>query len=162
MDVAHARALLAYDRWASDKTLMAATGLDDAALDRRQSPFIESVRGTLGHMLMAQSNWLARVNGSPRIPWTVATPAELRDSYARLGDAWRSFAAELDDAAVARIIDYTDSGGVARRLPLHVIITHVVNHGTQHRAEAGLMLEALGRSQGELDYVYFAREAGVA
>ena len=162
MDVQQAQALIGYDRWASEKTLSAALALDDAALDSCPIGDQNSLRGTLEHILMAQSNWLARITSRPRVGYRVRTPAEIRDSFERLSEAWQSFTRMLDDAAPERIIDYVDSEGVPRCLPLGVIITHVVNHGTQHRAEAGLMLDALGQSQGELDYVFFAREAGIA
>jgi uncharacterized damage-inducible protein DinB len=42
-------------------------------------------------------------------------------------------------------------------MPLDQTIVHVVNHGTAHRAETGLLLERLGRSPGDLDYVLFCR-----
>ena len=38
------------------------------------------------------------------------------------------------------------------------MLVHVVNHGTQHRAEAGVLLTAEGRSPGELDLIYYAEE----
>jgi len=45
--------------------------------------------------------------------------------------------------------------GTPYQAPLAQLITHVVNHGTAHRAETGMLLERLGRSPGDMDYVYF-------
>ena len=41
-------------------------------------------------------------------------------------------------------------------VPVWQLLVHVVNHGTQHRAEAAALLTAEGRSPGELDLFDFA------
>ena len=46
---------------------------------------------------------------------------------------------------------YTDLRGNAREIALAQAITHLVNHGTAHRAETGRLLERLGRSPGDID-----------
>jgi len=38
------------------------------------------------------------------------------------------------------------------------MLAHVVNHGTQHRAEAAALLTAVDRSPGELDMIAYAEE----
>jgi hypothetical protein len=55
----------------------------------------------------------------------------------------------LSDGSVASVLE-----GV----PVWQSLVHVVNHGTQHRAEAAALLTAEGRSPGELDLFDFAEE----
>jgi uncharacterized damage-inducible protein DinB len=43
-------------------------------------------------------------------------------------------------------------------VPVWQMLVHVVNHGTQHRAEAAALLTAEGRSPGELDLINYAEE----
>jgi uncharacterized damage-inducible protein DinB len=51
------------------------------------------------------------------------------------------------------VVQYVHDG-----VPIWVMLVHVVNHGTQHRAEAATILTAHGRSPGELDLINYAEE----
>jgi uncharacterized damage-inducible protein DinB len=45
---------------------------------------------------------------------------------------------------------------VPEGVPIWQMLVHVVNHGTQHRAEAGTLLTAEGRTPGDVDLWDFA------
>jgi uncharacterized damage-inducible protein DinB len=47
---------------------------------------------------------------------------------------------------------------VHQGMPVWLMLVHVVNHGTQHRAEAATLLTAEGRSPGELDLINYVEE----
>jgi uncharacterized damage-inducible protein DinB len=49
-------------------------------------------------------------------------------------------------------------GHVFGGVPVWQMLVHVVNHGTQHRAEVAALLTAEGRSPGELDLINYADE----
>ena len=154
-DAAQLRKLVAYNEWADDKILAAIHGLAPEELARPVDAYFGSLARNLQHVLMAQRIWLARWTGGPRLSLDAAVTAGWRDAYAATHASLRAFVEPLTDAEADRVVSYTDAKGHPYQLPLAQLITHVVNHGTAHRAETGMLLERLGRSPGDLDYVYF-------
>jgi uncharacterized damage-inducible protein DinB len=47
-------------------------------------------------------------------------------------------------------------------IPVWQTLAHVVNHGTQHRSEAAVIVTEAGRSPGDLDMIPFAQEIAAA
>jgi len=149
------RRLVTYNQWADERVLTAIDGLAAEELEKPREAYFQTLAANLRHTLLAQRNWLARWHGQPRGDQTIG--ASWREAYATTHAGLHGFVAGLSDADADRILRFTDLQGVAREMVLGDSITHVVNHGTAHRAETGLLLERLGRSPGDLDYVLFCR-----
>ena len=150
------RRLISYNQWADERVLAAIDGLAADELERPREAYFQTLSANLRHTLVAQRNWLARWQGQPRGDQTMGP--SWRDAYATTHAALREFVGALSDADADRILRYTDLQGVPRQMALADAITHVVTHGTAHRAETGLLLERLGRSPGDLDFAYYVRE----
>jgi uncharacterized damage-inducible protein DinB len=154
-DAAQLRRLVAYNQWANEKILTAIDGMSAEELARPVDAYIGNLEKNLQHILLATRVWLAR--------WTGAVPPSLQDrvtilwpdAYAATHAEFRDVVEPLTDASAGRIVDYKNSQGRPFQMPLDQLITHVVNHGTHHRAETGMLLERIGRSPGDLDYVYY-------
>jgi uncharacterized damage-inducible protein DinB len=66
--------------------------------------------------------------------------------------------ARLTEEALAGPLDYRTTNGTATREDrLWRLLLHLVNHGTQHRAEAAVALTAFGRSPGDVDLIVYLR-----
>jgi uncharacterized damage-inducible protein DinB len=158
MQLADVRFLFDYDRWATRRVLEATVGVDEATWAAENAIDKRGLGGILVHQLGAHQRWRHGLSGSPEEPRPEREPlptiADLRARWEREWpdlDAWID---GLDDAGVNVI----DEG-----IPYWQMLAHVVNHGTQHRAEAAALLTAVGHSPGDLDMIYFAEErAGVA
>jgi uncharacterized damage-inducible protein DinB len=77
----------------------------------------------------------------------------LSAAYAASHAALRQFVAPPTLADLQRPVQYTLRIGPAGEQPLGHLVVDFVNHGTHHRAETGLLLDRIGRSPGDLDYV---------
>ena len=154
-DSAQLRKLVAYNQWANEKVLKAIDGMTPAELARPVDAYFGTLARNLQHILMAQRIWLARWTGQapPRLDTPITDPWP--DAYAATHAEFRAFVEPLGDADFDRVVSYVDTRGHPYAVPLSQLVTQVVNHGTAHRAETGMLLERLGRSPGDMDFVYF-------
>ena len=154
-DTAQLRRLVAYNQWANEKILSAIDGMTAEELARPVDAYFGSLEKNLGHILLATRVWLARWKEAapPSLQDRIATPWP--DAYAATHAEFRTFVESLTEANAGRVVDYKNSQGKPFQMALDQLIAHVVNHGTHHRAETGMLLERIGRSPGDMDYVYY-------
>lgn len=151
------RRLMDYNQWADERILAATDGLAAEELARPREAYFGTIAANLRHTLVAQRIWLARWRGeAPAYDETITVP--WREAYAATHATLGAFVRSLSDSDADRVVGYTALNGLTRQIGLAHSITHVVNHGTAHRAETGLLLERLGRSPGDLDYAYYCFE----
>lgn len=121
-----------------------------------------SVRGTLVHMLAAEHIWRVRCfeGHSPTellreddLPEFEA----LRLFWAGEEEAMRAGLAQLTDEALGGRLAYLTTNGKPMEETLWQLLAHLVNHGTQHRAEAAVALTAFGHSPGDVDMIVYMR-----
>lgn len=141
-----------YNEWANEKVLAAAERVSDEELlaERNGGP----ITNNLLHIVAAQRSWLARLVGEER-PDPLEPPqsdvvATLRPLYEASHERLRGYAAALSDDELSRVIDIEWQGDSYRYTPWKILM-HLANHGTQHRAEIGIALQALNASPGDLD-----------
>lgn len=155
----HLRSLVAYNQWANDRILDVLEDVGDLEFEKPYGASYGSLRGTLSHILATQFVWEARFRGD-RVGLDASfARAELYTAFEASHADLERFAQDLTDEDFSRVLDYLDTRGTPHRRSIGLLVTHVVNHGTYHRGEASLILTTLGRSPGDLDYVYFVPES---
>jgi uncharacterized damage-inducible protein DinB len=142
------RFLYGYDQWATRRVLDAAAGVDVATWSAEQVVDERGLGGILVHQLGAQQRWRHSLTGSSVTPRPERDPlptiADLRDAYEAEWEATEVWLDDLHDADLAKTED---------DVPVWQLLLHVVNHGTQHRSEAAVLLTEAGHSPGDLDLV---------
>jgi uncharacterized damage-inducible protein DinB len=153
------RTMYRYNTWANAQIVDAATRLSPEQFVAGGGASFDSVRDTLVHTLAAQWLWLERWQGrSPRAMPAAGEFADLASVRARwdgIERATQAFVAALTEARLAEVVEYLNMEGVRWAYPLWQQMLHQVNHGTQHRSEAAVMLTHFGHSPGWLDFLYF-------
>ena len=157
MNAADVRDLFDYNSWANARVLDAAARVAADLFVDPAPVTTRNLRGTLVHQLDVEWSWRRR--------WQGLDEAELlRDedfpTVAALGVRWRederemrAFLAGLGHGDPNRPVDL----GGPHPPPLWLLMLHVVNHGTQQRADAAVLLTRYGSSPGGLDVADFAR-----
>ena len=165
--------LLDYSHWANDRIM-------DRAREASEPDYMAdadglsfgSLHATLIHIMTSEIIWLARWTGETPPEWVakvrqsgeiarneIPSLAALSELWQENSDRYRNFARALTDEAVAARLAYRDLSGNESEQPVRELIAHVVNHGTQYRAEASVRLTQLGLSPGDMDFVAFARSS---
>ncbi len=153
------RWLYDYGYWARDRVLAQVAMLDHDAYVAPGALDYGSIRGTLVHWLAGDAIWLARWQGRPDQligERDLPTFEALQARWAHEETAMRAFLGQLTDADLAGIVQYTSARTNNRSaIPLWHMMSHVANHGTQHRSEVALALTQLGLSPGDLDLIVY-------
>ena len=153
------RNLYDYNAWANARILDTAAMLTPAQILAPGGASFDSVRDTLVHTMNAQWLYLERWQGRSRreVPEAAAFPdlAAIRARWDQVERDTRAFVTALDDGRLAVAVGYTNMQGEPWAYPLWQQMIHQVNHATQHRSEAAVLLTQLGHSPGWLDLLYF-------
>jgi uncharacterized damage-inducible protein DinB len=151
-----------YNYWANTRILERTTQVSEAQFVAPAEVSHRSLRGTLVHTLATEWMWRMRCQESLS-PGQLLSEADLPSMEAILSrwqseeQAMRAYLASLNDAALAGVVQYTTTRGVPHENKLWHLLVHVVNHGTQFRAEAAVLLTEYGHSPGDLDLIVFLR-----
>jgi len=145
--------------WANNRILAAAENLTQDQLRTPNELGWGSLRGALVHILDAEFGWRKFLNneaGSRDLlrDEDFQDVAALRQRWELENQALWTFLNALTDEDLYRPV-ISQRGDTEYRWVLWQCLTHVVNHGTQHRAECAALLTGFGQSPGDVDFTLF-------
>ncbi len=136
--------------------------LSDEAFDRPSDYSQGSVRQQVWHLMTVDEGWFTELSGGPwadylmpDAPQPVWTRAQIRERWDDVERRQLEFLAGVTDAA---LLEHPWAEGDDKDLVLWEVLFHVVNHGTDHRAQTQRLLTDLGVTTYPIDYVFFAYE----
>ncbi len=149
------KTLFDYHYASFDKIRDCAAALTPAQFVADSSYSVGSLRNQLAHCLMVDSRWLARLNRQ-------APPESVYADYPDQATLWREWDAVREQvmAYVSRLtpteidervdLDFPERGGL-RQSRRWQILLHMINHGTDHRAQILALLHGFGAATFEQD-----------
>lgn len=154
--------LYRYNAWANERILNAACNLTtEQFLDPAPLSY-GGLRATLVHMLFAEWLWRRRWEGQSPTEWMAPedfpTFDSLRTRWEREQACLLDFADQVSEEKLDQTVNYKTTTGNPRENVLWHMMLHVVNHGTQHRSEAAIMLTNFGYSPGDIDLIVFLQD----
>ncbi len=154
--------LYKYNAWVNARILNAASKVSAEQFLSPNSYPHGWLRSTLTRIPFAEWIWRMRWQGEAPVR---RMKAEDFPNFDALHAHWlveekalNDFTAPLTDEKLATIFKYKTTSGDEMENILWQAMSHVVNHGTQHRSEAAVMLTELGHSPGDIDLIVYLGE----
>jgi uncharacterized damage-inducible protein DinB len=164
----HFQAMAAYNRWANARLYEAAGKLSQAALDAPRNGFFPSLMKTLNHILVGDTVWMGRLQGTGH-PGVTRLDQVLHSDFAPLQTARSAMDARVcayvDDVAQERLgemLVYRNMAGEPMETRIDYVLAHFFNHQTHHRGQAHAMLSSTELAPPALDLIYYLRDAAKA
>ncbi len=162
MNVQDLQFLYDYNYWARDRILETVAKLSQAQYLEPKPYSHGSVHNTLVHILSAE--WIWRTRCQERTSPSGALAADAFPSLESIKERWqqeegrmRGYLGGLSEPELQAVVTYKRTGGEPQRNILWQLLSHVVNHGTEHRSVLAAELTAYGFSPGDIDIIRFTR-----
>jgi uncharacterized damage-inducible protein DinB len=118
------------------------------------------------HLAMARETWLSRLGHFNDPPKSRDIPRLTTDQIAarfeRIERAWTAYLERLDDAELARVIEYGRPTGEKWRWDVEGILTQTNGHAWYHRGQIASLVASLGGAAVDTDYIFWARPQQIA
>ena len=148
--------LFNHNLWANLSLLEHCAALTDEQLKAAISGAFGSIYDTLLHIVTAEQSYFSRIStGQPHRQPENAQPltiAEMMASMRTTGMGLIDWAAKIETGDTVSI----NWDGTPRDVPKSIILTQVINHATEHRAQIMTIMTQLGVQPPDLDsWSYF-------
>jgi uncharacterized damage-inducible protein DinB len=141
--------LYQYNAWSNKRVL--------GCLER-QKVADEKILSIMGHIVAAQFLWLHRIKGLPPAQvklWGEYTLPQLISMAEEASKLWLAFIDETED--FNRDLEYINYVGEPYITNVEMIMIHLVNHSSYHRAQIALLLRQKGFEPINTDFITYDR-----
>jgi uncharacterized damage-inducible protein DinB len=161
MTAEHYRKLINYNYWAHQRVWECVLKLSEEQFKRPCDYSIGSVHDQIVHTMAAEWLWLQRLNGtSPESLFDSAdypTRESIRAKWDTVEADWRAFMDALRDDQLEETLHYTSiSGRAPRQNAIWQVLSHILNHSTDHRSQTLAVIHQVGGETIAQDLIFYA------
>ncbi len=130
-----------YEKDAHAKVLRS---LESVPADRRATPEFQKAASIMGHIAFGHRAWLARIQETPfptdsRFPHGVDL-GKLHEDFRAVHDVWTRYLSTLDDAELARVIEFESPGVGHIRQVIQDVLAQLFTHSAYHRGQIAALV----------------------
>jgi uncharacterized damage-inducible protein DinB len=156
-----------YNAWANQRLYDACAHLSEAEYLKPRPAFFGSIHGTLNHLLVGDRIWLARIERKPRPKVTLdqilyGDLVALRVARQAEDEHLVNVVAGISKRALDQKIAYVNMAGQRQQTQLRLVLGHLFNHQTHHRAQVHGLLSQTAVAPPPLDLILYLRESAAA
>ncbi|PJF40554.1 MAG: hypothetical protein CUN55_12570 [Phototrophicales bacterium] len=162
MKLDYIRTLYDYNYWAHKRVWTCVIQLSEEQFQRPLDYSIGSIHAQIVHTMSAEHVWFSRLRGeSPQKmfqPEDYPTFDSIRQTWDKIESQVYDYLNQLDEATLASELIYQNTKGQNFSTSIWGILLHVVNHGTDHRAQTLAMIDRVGGPTIDQDLIRYLRE----
>lgn len=165
MNLAMIQKLYDYNYWAHSRVWQCVTQLSTEQLHRSFAYSIGSIHAQLVHTMSAEYIWFSRLKGES--PTGMYRPEDfpnleaIRKQWDQIEDMVRQNIAALTEARLLERFEYRRTNGETQSESVLGILLHLINHGTDHRAQTLSLIDQVGGVTIEQDFIFYLRTLSV-
>jgi uncharacterized damage-inducible protein DinB len=145
-----------YERDCNAKTL---TMLASVPAEKRETPEFDKALGRMAHLVAARQRWLNRLGHWDKLPsiFPKISLEELPAAVAITEEAWTKYLQSIDDAELAREIEWQFDNGQRFRWNVEGVLTQTFGHAWYHRGQIAQLVALLGGQAVDTDYIFWSK-----
>lgn len=150
-----------YNYWARDRIWPCIETISEEDFVRPFEYSMGSLQAQVVHVMWAEATWLTRFYDQPRPTFTAKdypTLATIYEKWQLVESDWKVYLATLTNEALNHPLHITRQNGQTYRIQVFEALMHIVNHGTNHRAQILQIIHRYGGLTVEQDISFYVRE----
>ena len=128
--------------------------------ERRSAPEFEKAVGRMAHLNAARCRWGQRLGilaDAPALFPSGIALADLAGMIASTERAWADYLSRLDEAELARELEWVAGDGHRYRWNVEGILTQLLGHAPYHRGQIAQLVALLGGKAVDTDYILWCK-----